>query len=531
VISSIVLENFQGFSGKQRVTLAPITFIMGANASGKSSLVRSIKLIAQSRSGKFVFSSPHLDMVDLNHSKFGQEADGELFSVSLELPLHFPVNLKALSHLDPQNKDFHAFPSALGRSTESFVGALYDSLSLAQAGHLMSRVSTLLKMQVTESGGSDGSSEYQDIVVTGFVYQDKESRVRRTIEFSKGIDRDDRPSFASYFGSGSEFVETSEAAFNSWWDFVFESVINADPEARLKYDADERHKRKYNVPVKPWSQLFSERATNLESLGWVFSFSEYQTQREDKIDLKWLFLGALLEVAEASRRQELTHLFEVSGVRSADTKVSDVGWGKRVRETALPLDIDSVKDLTQINKALATLTGGRFQVVQETVLSRTLVSSRDVKETFIHDTLTSARVSFKNVGAGLGHVLPVLNAISIPAISKKVFLEQPELHLHPKAQAHLAEVLVMAVQNGAVEQLFIESHSESMLLRVQKLVRERQIKARNVVVIVAQEEPFAENNLGAKRGNTISNVRLLKNGELEEPLALSFAGLRLDEYL
>jgi predicted ATPase len=89
----------------------------------------------------------------------------------------------------------------------------------------------------------------------------------------------------------------------------------------------------------------------------------------------------------------------------------------------------------------------------------------------------------------------------------------------------------MAVQNGAVEQLFIESHSESMLLRVQKLVRERQIKARNVVVIVAQEEPFAENNLGAKRGNTISNVRLLKNGELEEPLALSFAGLRLDEYL
>jgi predicted ATPase len=48
-----------------------------------------------------------------------------------------------------------------------------------------------------------------------------------------------------------------------------------------------------------------------------------------------------------------------------------------------------------------------------------------------------------------------------------LLLEQPEIHLHPFAQAALADVLIDAVKNRNI-QIIVESHSEHILRRIQR---------------------------------------------------------------
>jgi predicted ATPase len=51
-----------------------------------------------------------------------------------------------------------------------------------------------------------------------------------------------------------------------------------------------------------------------------------------------------------------------------------------------------------------------------------------------------------------------------------VYLEQPEIHLHPRAQVALAQMLANAANRGV--QVIAETHSASLLLGVQTLVAE-----------------------------------------------------------
>jgi predicted ATPase len=51
-----------------------------------------------------------------------------------------------------------------------------------------------------------------------------------------------------------------------------------------------------------------------------------------------------------------------------------------------------------------------------------------------------------------------------------VYIEQPELHLHPRAQQVMAEVLANAAKRGV--RVVAETHSSILLLAVQSLVAE-----------------------------------------------------------
>ena len=54
-----------------------------------------------------------------------------------------------------------------------------------------------------------------------------------------------------------------------------------------------------------------------------------------------------------------------------------------------------------------------------------------------------------------------------------VLLEQPELHLHPNAQAALADLLLDVAEKRDL-QLIVESHSEHIVRRLQRRIAEAQ---------------------------------------------------------
>ena len=79
-------------------------------------------------------------------------------------------------------------------------------------------------------------------------------------------------------------------------------------------------------------------------------------------------------------------------------------------------------------------------------------------------------VSIADVGFGVSQVLLVLVALIVAEPGQLVYLEQPEMHLHPRAQVALAQVLAAAAKRGV--RVVAETHSSLLLLAVQTLVAE-----------------------------------------------------------
>jgi predicted ATPase len=79
-------------------------------------------------------------------------------------------------------------------------------------------------------------------------------------------------------------------------------------------------------------------------------------------------------------------------------------------------------------------------------------------------------VSIADVGLGVSQTLPVLVALLAAKPGQLVYLEQPEIHLHPRAQTAMAQVLADAAIRGV--RVVAETHSSLLLLGIQTLVAE-----------------------------------------------------------
>ena len=77
-------------------------------------------------------------------------------------------------------------------------------------------------------------------------------------------------------------------------------------------------------------------------------------------------------------------------------------------------------------------------------------------------------VNIADVGFGVSQVLPVLVALLVAESGQLLYLEQPELHLHPRAQYELAKILADAAKRGV--RLVVETHSSLLLLMIQTLM-------------------------------------------------------------
>jgi hypothetical protein len=87
-------------------------------------------------------------------------------------------------------------------------------------------------------------------------------------------------------------------------------------------------------------------------------------------------------------------------------------------------------------------------------------------------------VSIADVGFGISQTLPVIVALLTAEPGQLVYIEQPEIHLHPKAQMAMAQILADAANRGV--RVVVETHSSLLLLGVQSLVAEGKLSSDNV---------------------------------------------------
>jgi hypothetical protein len=176
----------------------------------------------------------------------------------------------------------------------------------------------------------------------------------------------------------------------------------------------------------------------------IYSWQHAQdTNREDRLEAGLELLGL------------------ASGITSMKVSESEV-------EVLIPIALESER---------SKVTGPKRREVTEFSLkvskdaAKTIESALDLAmkrgamdrgEALANIAISFTHVNIADVGLAVSTVLPVLVALIQADPGQLVYIEQPELHLHPRAQWKLAQILAETANRGV--RLVIETHS-SLLLR------------------------------------------------------------------
>lgn len=80
-----------------------------------------------------------------------------------------------------------------------------------------------------------------------------------------------------------------------------------------------------------------------------------------------------------------------------------------------------------------------------------------------------------NTGFGISFVLGIVVAGLLAEPESILIIENPEAHLHPRAQSGIGEFLARVAAGGA--QVFVETHSEHVVNGMRRMIRQEQLKA------------------------------------------------------
>ncbi len=113
----------------------------------------------------------------------------------------------------------------------------------------------------------------------------------------------------------------------------------------------------------------------------------------------------------------------------------------------------------------------------ENFIVKAISKNRQDYEVKLKTKGSTGLVDLPDVGFGISQVLPVLVECFYAPANSIILMEQPEIHLHPRAQSLLADVMIDAInarEDGKDRniQLIVETHSEHFLRRLQRRIAE-----------------------------------------------------------
>ncbi len=117
-------------------------------------------------------------------------------------------------------------------------------------------------------------------------------------------------------------------------------------------------------------------------------------------------------------------------------------------------------------------------------------------------------MSAVNVGYGVTYVLPILVAILSAVPGSLILIENPEAHIHPRAQAELMKLIMRAVKAGI--QIIIETHSDHIMNGALVAIAE---KPENIECVKAY---YFERD-DASHTSIPRMLEILKDGRIQNP--------------
>ena len=464
VLSGIKLNNFRAFAAPTDIPLKQITLLFGQNSAGKSSIIKSLLLLQQSFSNRatrrvqpFVFSG---DSVDL----------GSFSSV--------------ISNHQTQRKFTMGVTVAGSASANSsLVGDQTFSIEWT-----INKEQTKIAIQIELSG--------------------------HKFQF-KSAHQDD----GSYFVLESESITDFIKLFDE-----NDLLTDGDPIIRDLLSGEWRPCFRFGVGgLLPGNLVGVERGGRLrllqdETLASNFDDSNAIT-RPSRLQATWNQNMLRMRDRLSSKMSEIAYIGPLRQEpqrfgRYTPTGDSGVGSSGENMLSALFSDKQLVM---RVNNFLATMEMPYRIKIHQLEAQETLGS-------VIHMSLinqnTKIELAPTDVGVGYSQVLPLITQAALSRRSL-VCVEQPELHLHPAMQARIADVFIEAAMGGRNVQFLIETHSESLMLRFLRRIREGTLNPESIQVLYVDQD--------VEGASQIHDLPISPSGEFLADWPQGFFDERLEE--
>lgn len=130
-------------------------------------------------------------------------------------------------------------------------------------------------------------------------------------------------------------------------------------------------------------------------------------------------------------------------------------------------------------------------------------------------------VSSRAVGYGISQITPIV-VQSLLSQDGMLLIEQPEVHIHPRLQAQVGDLLIHTVLERG-NQVLVETHSEHLVLRLLRRIREGVLRAADVSILYV--------DLLADGAAHVCQLEVDDSGELLDGWPGGFFDERLEEIL
>jgi predicted ATPase len=535
MLQSIKLENFQSVGELTTIPLGRITLIFGPNGAGKSSIFRALKL-AQSNldnlGGKpLIFSQGETDLIGYKNVVFGHKS---------ETDMKIGFQFKALDLWS----DFTTHQTIKGKRPDP--GWAY------QEGHAIDNYEILFTIS------NSGIKEFNFV----FNFRDRKDELNQKnlkISFKKEddwelgwtfdwhLDLDNLENFPELFRFGkmledSGLWSTRVDALNS-----YKAKIPREPSEFPNLMA---------LDAAVWDGAFGGQSSR-NAGDPPIAVPDYEANTPSNyvsLEQSMDAVNAAISECVEGLKFNLEKFKWLGPLRKSPTGLS-YGSNQNMTGDSNFIDSNEVRELLvkAVSKWLFIITE-RFKYSENVIASEL---GEQIVEQLVVDTASGVQVGFDFVGIGLSQILPVLIE-GFSEDSKILLIEQPELHLHPRAQSEVADFLIEASRglvrdltktetnlerlrqeiseefsNGVArekrqgtkvpeKQIIVETHSENMILRFQKRIREGSLNAEDLTVLYVQP---------TEEGSKITKLRLSDTGEFLDKWPQSFQEIRLDDLL
>ena len=409
-IEAFRMQNFMGFEDSGWIELRPITLLFGRNSVGKSAILRALLLLRQSLNSPSD-KGPFLFVKD-NEFDFGDFRD-LVRGHRTERPISFWFQCRLEDQKDDRWHAKHALQE-LGADGE----VIRARLTYRQPPQ--KKVQVLCAIDLYDQSGS--------LILQATAPALSGAERRSWVFSSEFFDPYDERNYDLW--SSLELFTSS--GFLPWIRTVEGSLAISDPDDPNAVSAF----------GETFHQLFHLLHGFRSSIGSTLESLEYLGPLREEPQRFYYVSGQAHGLAQRGKHFVRSLLnTDPTLIGNVDDWLSDSGFGVRLELKPL----DSKKTLYELRLAET----GRFG-----------------------DKRFSAGI--REVGFGLSQALPVIVQTMLAPEGSTILIEQPELHLHPGAQAELGDLFMQATAGRGIR-LLVETHSEHLILRLQRRIRMRSL--------------------------------------------------------
>ena len=489
MLHALELENFKAFGKRARIPFAPITLIFGENSAGKSSILHALYLLKQTieskESGALLLPRTENGIVDLGSF---QEM---LFDHDLERTLSIRVETKMDSEL---GIEFRFKRPSLEKEILLDQIGIYDGKSAKCIAKFQPSDTTTVEPHRFWTIGAlrkpriFSPSKLTESKMKCVWFTEENAYFKREFEWCKKNREVILNQFKQTLVDLQHTIDERQGddkglqeELNSLRDGIDFFSSNFDFETYICKRRDEEMNAVLGM------QGFLPVAFMRERIAWITELRNLLRWESDIFDFD---IAELTMVGSVTLEQTLDYLFPMSPFRRppqrwyifSGTGPEDVGYQGDLLPDLLFRRPELVEETDKWLKKL--------DMGYELDVKSVRENSGDLFEVRLVDTRRKkpVNVALPDVGFGISQLLPFI-VQSLLAENQIISIEQPEVHVHPKLQADLGDLLAKCIKEPRQNQFIVETHSEHLILRLQRLVYKGEIKPEDVSVIYVSRGP------------------------------------------